>query len=437
VNPLDQVVVPCGGRGDRLSPVIGDLPKVLVKVGERELLAHLLEDLARAGAQEVLLLAGWQGEQVAQAAERLAPRGLQVETFIEPEPRGTAGALRDVADRLAERFVVTFGDVFTCLDWKRFANAAENDGGLATLLVHRSSHPEDSDRLTLDDRDQVIAWIGRDARHPTTVVSESSLTNSAVAVFHRDILQRIPKQRPSDLFGEILPALVEAREPIFGYRSSEYVRDLGTPERLIAVSDDFERGATKLRAELVLLDRDGTLNEDVDLIHKPQQLKLIPGAAAAVEHLNRAGIKVALLTNQPVVARGLCSLDALTEIHERLSGLLKEENAFLNAIYFCPHHPETHHAEGVADLRGPCNCRKPAVGMVQQALQEQKIPAWRTVMIGDRTTDLQLAHNAGLAGIGLETGAACQDGRYSARPVWRFSNLQEAARWLCATDISS
>jgi histidinol-phosphate phosphatase family protein len=437
LSALDQVVIPCGGPGLRLKPKTGDLPKVLTPIDGRPLLAHLLNELHTAGAKQALLLAGLGGEQVSAEARHLAPPGMDVETIIEPQPRGTAGALQGVADRLAERFMLVFGDIFTCLDWKRLSQAAEANLGLATLLVHRSSHPQDSDRLSLDDGNRVIGWIGRNGGHKGEVVTDSTLTNSAVAVFHKDILRRVPRGRPSDLFGEILPAMIEAREPIFGYRSSEYVRDIGTPARLNSIVHDVASGKTKLRAEMVLLDRDGTLIEDVGLLHEVDKLSLLPGAAKGLRLLNQAGIKVALTTNQPVVARGLCSLHELGLIHERLDELLALEDAHLDRIYFCPHHPETDHPEGDSDLRGPCKCRKPAVGMARSALADLGVPAWRTVVIGDRSVDMQLAHNAGLAAIGLETGAGCRDERFPSRPVWSFTDMLSAARWLCAGEPDS
>ncbi len=431
MSPLDQVVILCGGRGTRLKSEIGDLPKILVPVGGSPLLSHLLGDLSNAGAREVLLLAGFGARRLTGAVESLTPPGLRVETVIEPEERGTAGALHGVADRLRERFVFLLGDVFASLDWGRLAAAADSNGGLATMLVHRSSHPEDSDLVIPDDLDRLIGWFGRGPdRRPCAAFSSRALTNAGVAVLHRDILRRIPPGRPSDLFGQVMPALVDARLPVFAYRSSEYVRDLGTPGRLRAVRDDYEQGRTRHGAELVLLDRDGVLNQEVGLLSSTGQLRLLPGAAAGLSRLNRAGIRCVVATNQPVVARGLCSLETLDEIHSHLARLLGSEGARLDGLYFCPHHPETHHEEGVPALRGPCACRKPSVGLAEKAIAEQGVPAWRTVVVGDRSADMQLAVNAGLPGIGLETGAGCRDQRYPAKPTWKFPDLSAAADWL-------
>lgn len=432
MNALRQAVVLCGGRGTRLAGVLGDLPKALVPLAGRPLLALLLADLARAGVREVVLLAGVGGAQVVAAAEAHAPAGLRLRAVVEDRPRGTAGALHGAADALDERFLYVLGDIFTALDWRRLAAAGVANGGLATLLVHRSSHPEDSDVLALADDDRVTGWVGRRPEERRgALVSGAALGNAGVAVLHRDVLRRIPPGRPTDLFGDVLPALVAARAPVSGYLTSEYVRDLGTPERLAAVTADVRTGRARRRAALVLLDRDGTLTEERGLpVAHPDGLRLLPGAAGALRRLNEAEIAVALVTNQPAAARGLCDPATLDRVDDRLRALLAAEGARLDGVFACRHHPETHHAEGDPALRGPCRCRKPATALVEAALASLDRPAWRTVVVGDRTVDLQLARNAGLPGVALETGAACGDGLCPARPSQRFADLAAAAAWL-------
>ncbi len=423
----------CGGLGTRLRGVVGDLPKVLAPIADRPHLAHLLGGLARAGTREVLLLAGRGGDQVAAAARELAPAGVRVEVLIEPAPLGSGGALHAAASRLEERFLLLFGDVYARVDWRRFAAYADDRGGLATLLVHRASHPEDSDVLALSDEHRVIAWARRGpARAATGLVTTAALGNAAVAAAHRDLLRYVPRGRASDLYGDVLPALVDARAPVHGYTSSEYVRDFGTPERLREVDADVRAGRARLRAELALLDRDGVLVvEGGRPVIRPEDLRLLPGAAIAVRTLNEAGIRTALVTNQAVVARGLCTPADLAAIHARLADRLAAEGARLDLVLACPHHPETHHEGGVPELRGPCGCRKPSPGMAERAIAELGARPYRCVVIGDGSIDMQLAHNAGLASIAVNTGKRAGDGAFPAPPVWRFADIAEAASWLC------
>lgn len=431
---LDQAIVLCGGRGERLAPAIGALPKVLAPLAGQPLLRHLLHDLRKAGTRRVVLVGAHGADAVTHALPDVVPPGLDVELVIEPESRGTAGALRVVAERLASRFLLLFGDVYTALDWKRFADAADENAGLATLVVHRSSHPEDSDVVCIDDANRVIGWVGRQPeQRERAAVTPAALTNAAVATFDRRILDYIPTDRACDLYGELVPTLVDGRAPIHGYLTSEYVRDIGTPARLATVDADVRSGRAIRRAEIVLLDRDGVLTVDEERITKcPDHLELLPGAARGLKLLNDAGIKVAVVTNQAVVARGACTPEALEHLHAELRAALAREGAFLDAVYACPHHPETQHG-GVSALRGPCRCRKPSTGMVVDALAALRVPAWRALVIGDASIDMQLARNAGLPAIGLASGKGVRDQRYPAGPMWRFVDLESAARWIAGT----
>ncbi len=422
----------CGGKGTRLAPILGDLPKALAPVAGRPLLAHLLEDLWSAGVSEVLLLAGVGGDRLRDAAGELAPPSLDVRTHIEARPLGTAGALHAVSGALAPRFLFVLGDLYTALDWPLLARVAQDHGGLGTLLVHRSSHPSDSDLVALDDRDRLVGWLGRgEGGRTTAALPAAALTNAGVGVLSRRLLCYIPTDRPSDLFGEVIPRRVDARDAIFGYRSCEYVKDMGTPKRLAEVDGAVRSGRARRRAEAVLLDRDGVLVEEAGPVISPDRLRLIPGAAQALARLNRASVRLALVTNQAAVARGLCDRSAVDAVHARLVELLAEAGARLDSLHVCPHHPETHHAEGVAPLRGPCLCRKPSTGLLEEALGALGVPPWRAMVVGDSTADLQAAANAGLASAGLATGHGCADGRHPARPVWRFSDLAAAADWIC------
>jgi histidinol-phosphate phosphatase family protein len=423
---IDQAVILCGGRGTRLEATLGDLPKALVPVAGAPLLGHLLGSLHRHGVRHALLLAGHRGDQVAAAAARLAPPGLVVETLVERAARGTAGALRAAGDRLAERSFLVLGDVLAAVDWRRLAAAAEAVGGLGTLLVHRSTHPEDSDAVLLDDHDRVIGW----ARPGEAAARRGLLTNAGVAVLHRDLLRYLPEDRSVDLNREVLPGLVAARAPLHGYRSCEYVKDLGTPERLARGEADVRSGRAARRAELVLLDRDGVLSEERGHVTRPEDLVLLPGAARAVRALNDAGLRVAVVTNQAGIARGLSTAEDVERIHARLHALLAGQGAHLDGLHVCPHHPEVRPGEGRAELRGPCRCRKPATGLVEDALVAWGGEPGRAVVVGDHTRDLLLAVNAGLPGLVVDSGYGGRDGAHDVAATWRFPDLAAAAGWL-------
>jgi heptosyltransferase-2 len=138
----------------------------------------------------------------------------------------------------------------------------------------------------------------------------------------------------------------------------------------------------------VFLDRDGTLNYDPGYLKIAADLKLLAGVGPALARLKMAGAKLVVVTNQSGVGRGIVTLKDLEAIHARLQGLLEQEDAALDAIYFCPHHPD----DG-------CRCRKPNVGMVERAVSELQLDLRRSYLIGDHARDIQLAHRVGAKAI--------------------------------------
>jgi heptosyltransferase II len=143
-----------------------------------------------------------------------------------------------------------------------------------------------------------------------------------------------------------------------------------------------------LEGVTVFLDRDGTLNYDPGYLKIAADLKLLAGVGPALARLKKAGAKLVVVTNQSGVGRGLMTLKDLEAVHARLQGLLEQEDAALDAIYFCPHHPD----DG-------CHCRKPNVGMVERAVSELQLDLQRSYLIGDHARDIQLAHRVGAKAI--------------------------------------
>jgi D-glycero-D-manno-heptose 1,7-bisphosphate phosphatase len=148
------------------------------------------------------------------------------------------------------------------------------------------------------------------------------------------------------------------------------------------------------------LDRDGTINVEVEYLSEPEQIVLLPGAAAAIARLNRAGIVVVVVTNQAGVARGYFPESRVAQIHARLDELLEAEGARIDRYYYCPHHPTA----GLGAYRVECDCRKPKPGMLLAAAKELDLDLARSVLIGDKLLDLEAARQAGCEGILVRTG---------------------------------
>lgn len=170
------------------------------------------------------------------------------------------------------------------------------------------------------------------------------------------------------------------------------------------------------------MDRDGVINEEVGLITKPEELKLIPGSARAISMLNNLSIPVIIVTNQPVIGRGLCSVEELNKVHEHLFNLLSEHSAHVDGLYYCPHHP----VHGVGEYKLACSCRKPSPGLLFKASKVHNIDLSKSYMVGDRTSDIKAGNLAGCTTIGVKTGYGCDDGFKDAIPDIVAQNLKHA-----------
>lgn len=228
-----------------------------------------------------------------------------------------------------------------------------------------------------------------------------------------------------------------AQEMVYGYRTPEYVKDAGTPERFKAVSEEQKRGIWKGRnlenlQKCIFLDRDGTLNKYNGLISIPDELELERDAAKAVRLINESGYLAIVATNQPVVARGMCGIDMVEKIHRKLGVLLGEEGAYLDDILFCPHHPDRGYQGENAEYKVKCTCRKPLTGMIDEMVKKYHIDKERSYIIGDTTTDIQLGKNAGIKTMLVHTGQAGADGKYKVQADFEAENLFGAVKKILA-----
>jgi D-glycero-D-manno-heptose 1,7-bisphosphate phosphatase len=182
------------------------------------------------------------------------------------------------------------------------------------------------------------------------------------------------------------------------------------------------------RNPAVFLDRDGTIICQVELLHDEKQLRLLPHAAEAIRLFNQASLPVIVVTNQPVVARGISSPDDVSSIHRLLSKRLARHGAHIDAFYFCPHHPNA----TIEQYRQICECRKPSPGMIFRAAADHNLDIRSSVMIGDTTQDLLAGHRAGLSTILVNTGHGGRDPwQYDSPPDFKAPNLLAAAHiWL-------
>lgn len=171
-----------------------------------------------------------------------------------------------------------------------------------------------------------------------------------------------------------------------------------------------------MKRKCVFLDRDGTINVYKKLLHNIEDMKLIYNSAEAIKLINDSGYVCIVVSNQPVVAKNLCSIDDVVKINEKMKKLLAEKNAYLDDIFICPHHPDKGYPEENAEYKIKCDCRKPNIGMIEKAVKIYDIDLSESYIIGDSSIDIMTGKNAGLKTILVKTGLAGLDNEYNIKP---------------------
>lgn len=390
-----KIVIMAGGKGTRISSIAADIPKPMIRIMGKPILEYQIECLKRQGFIDIVIIVGHLGAVITDFFKDGSDFGVNIKYFYEKEPLGTAGALFQMRDVLTEDFIIVNGDIIFDIDFCRMVKYHYQQGGLATIFTHPNDHPYDSTLITTGSNGEVIGWLHKEDERKFY----KNRVNAGIHIMSPKVLDLYTDSGRKDMDRDVLKPLMTSGL-LFAYDSPEYVKDMGTPERYHMVTADILSGKVQARnlknqQKAIFLDRDGTINEYCGFVTKPEQLKLIPGAAKAIARINESGYLAVVITNQPVVARGDCTFDELDEIHNKLETLLGQEGACLDAIYYCPHHPDKGFDGERPELKFECDCRKPKPGLIIEAAELYNINLSESYMVGDNMTDMLTGEAAG------------------------------------------
>ncbi|MFH1037498.1 MAG: HAD-IIIA family hydrolase [PVC group bacterium] len=423
-----KAAIIAGGTGTRMGKISETIPKPMLPIGGKPILEHQIELLRQSGIRDITLCTRHLSPVIADYFGDGRRWGAKISYSGEAVPLGTAGCLRRAFPKADQALLVLYGDVMVWMDLAEMIRRHRSSAAAATLAVHSSDHPFDSDLLEVDGEMRVVRFLPKP--HPEGAWLPN-LTNAGVYVLGPALLRCIPEGRPTDCARDIFPEALQRGLYLHAYRTAEYIKDAGTPDRYPEVIEDWDSGkAARMRREnprpAVFLDRDGVLVREVGHLCRPEDLELLPGAAEALRDINAAGYLAIMVTNQPVIARGICTIAELGVIHNKLETLLGRKGARLDAIYFCPHHPDRGFPGEVPDLKIPCECRKPGTLLIERARREFNIDLSSSWMIGDTTVDLETARRTGIKSVLVATGYGGSDGRYPVEPDERCGDLSQA-----------
>lgn len=418
-----KTVIMAGGKGTRISELFPDIPKPMIPITNRDgvskpVLEWEICSLRDQGFTEIILTVSHMADKIMDYFGTGSQFGVEIQYFVEETPLGNAGALFKLRDELRdEPFLLLNADAVFDIDFNRITafhmKKKTECGGLVTLFTHPNSHPYDSGLIISDTSGAVTSWLTKEDTRPEFYKNR---VNAGLHVIDPAVLDMTISRTGLDPQmvgtegedGKIIKVDLDRQilKPLCGtgtmycYDSPEYVKDMGTPERFRSVQHDFETGVVesknlKNKQRAIFLDRDGTINKYVGFLRSIDEFELIDGAPEAIKRINSSGYLAIVITNQPVVARGEVTVEELDEIHKKLETKLGEQGAYIDGLYYCPHHPDKGFEGEIAELKFDCECRKPKPGLLIRAAEDFNIDLSSSWFIGDGNNDVGAGKNAG------------------------------------------
>ena len=425
-----QAVIMAGGKGTRLLSLTKDeIPKPMTPVCGKPILQWQIERLKENGITDIVLIIGHLGHKIQEFFGDGSEMGLRIRYIEETIPLGTAGAFYYLRPLLSgNSFFLVFGDVLFDVDLERMVRFHEAKKSKATLFVHPNTHPFDSDLVVTGEDDRILKF---DAKNNIRDYWYDNCVNAGLYLFDTSICNLVVEPVKTDLEKQLLTGMIQRGDDVYAYRSPEYIKDVGTVERIQIAEKELASGYVTARnlqhvQKAIFLDRDGTINKKNGLVYEENQFELEDCAVEAIREINNSGYLAIVITNQPVVARGLCEIEDVERIHNKMKTLLGREGVFLDEVCFCPHHPDKGYPEENPQYKIPCHCRKPDIGMIQECAMRFHIDLAQSWMIGDTTVDIRTGKNAGTHTALVLTGDAGKDGKYDDAPDMVCADLLEA-----------
>jgi len=376
---ITQAVILAGGRGERLKPITDTIPKPMLPINGKPFLEYLIEMLKKNGISEVLILAGYLSEKVAEYFGDGSKFGINIKYSILPlfdesgfeNESGTR--IKEASHLLDDVFLLMYCDNYWPLDLKKLSDFYFKQGKLASVVVYTNKDNFTKNNILVDDKGFVVKY-DRSRQSP-------DLNGVEIGFFIVDkkILEMFPEHK-FHFEKEILSQLVEKRE-LVGYLTDHRYYSISTPERVESTAEFLSP------KKVVFLDRDGVINKKppkADYVKNWKEFEFLLGAIEGLKLLAENNYDIYLISNQPGISRGMMTEKDLADIQNKMEERLKKNGIKIAGTYYCLH--------GWDDS---CECRKPKPGLLFQAAREHNLDLTKTIFIGDDERDLQAGKAAG------------------------------------------
>ena len=401
-----QAYILAGGKGTRLHEITKDeIPKPMANLMGKPILERTIEILKKNGIVDLFISVGHLYEKITEYFGDGSKFGVNIEYVIEDKPLGSGGTLYYLKDKLKDDFVICSGDVLFNIDIEKMYNFHKQNNSVATLFTHPNLHPYDSDLVITDKNGKILKF---DSKNNVRDYYYKNNVNAGFFIINSKTLLYFDELRKVNMEHDFINSLINSGENVYAYKSPEYIKDVGTAERFKNAEMDLANGLVEKKCltykqKAIFIDRDGVINKYKGVIRSESEIELKEKVIDAIKLINKSEYLAIVVSNQAVIARGECSFEQVDEMFNKIETLLGKEGAYLDGIYYCPHHPHSGYEGEVKELKIKCNCRKPNIGMLEKAVDDFNLNMSDCIIIGDSDTDIQTGINAGIKQIKVKS----------------------------------
>lgn len=372
-----EAIILAGGFGTRLRHIVKDVPKPMANVNYKPFLRYILSYLKRNKINKVILATGYKSEIIEKYFEN-EYHGIEILYSVEKEPLGTGGAIKKALEYCNDEDVfIINGDTYFDVDLISMKKFHKSKKSLLTIATKKMNQFNRYGNILFDEEKKIKFFQEK------RFVDEGNI-NGGVYIISKTALDYVSDTKFS--FEKIFMEANVGKNCFYSFESNGYFIDIGIPEDYERAQNDF-KNFEKNKNKALFLDRDGTINIDNGYTHKLEDLNFIESIPKLISTYNKTGYKVIVITNQAGIARGYYSVKEMHNFHKYMDQQLEAFDAYIDAYYYCPHHPE---------FTGKCKCRKPNTKMIEDAIEDFNIDIKESILIGDTKVDVETGEKLGI-----------------------------------------
>ncbi len=369
------------------------------------------------------------------------PDDVEIIVNIEDRTLGTFGCLFTNKSLIKSKdILIVFGDLIFDVNFQHFLDFHLRKKADISIIGRPNDHPQTSDIVEVNTRSRIINIFPKKEIRDAGFLKRN-LVPVGIYILKAEVIGRSKNfflaNCRYDFFNDFFPTLLAKKYKLFLYKSTEYIKDIGTEEGFRQAKKDLDSNLPSLLSTLnarptIFFDCDGVLNQNITphglLSH--HQLSIIKDAGNAIHKANVNGFLSIAITNKPQMAKGLIDKNELSRIFSKLELEISKDKGFFDDIFWCPHHPEDGFKGEVKSLKKNCFCRKPGIGLFMKALKSHNIDLKNSSIIGDSYRDIEAGKKLGINTYGVETGVGCRDCNSSNFPDILFRDVGQAVDFI-------